>query len=110
MRHNSLETHPGKEKRGFQKKAFAAMNADTKNNILTIALEAAQLELERARMRLEDQQSKVVESIDKLTEEVGFLHNQLYHRKRSESIMFEAACDAMEVLHPGDPDNYDGCW
>ena len=86
------------------------MNADTKNNILTIALEAAQLELERTRMRLEDQQSKVVESTDQLTEEVGFLHSCLYNRKRSEPIMFQPACDAMEILHPGDPDNYDGCW
>ena len=86
------------------------MNADTKNTILTIALEATQLELERTKMQLEDQQSKVVESTDKLTEEVGFLHNQLYHQKHAEPTMFEAACDAMEVLHPGDPDNYDGCW
>ena len=86
------------------------MNADTKNNILTIALEAAQLELERTRMRLEDQQSKVVESTAKLTEEVSFLLSCLYNRKRSEPTMFQAACDAMEVLHPGDPDNYYGCW
>ena len=90
------------------------MNADTKNNILTIALEAAQLELERTRMRLEDQQSKVVESTDKLTEELGLLHNQLYYIKRSDPtefwVLFEAAADAMEVLHPGDPGNYVDGW
>ena len=83
------------------------MNADTKNNILTIALEAAQLELERTRMRLEDQQSKVVESTAKLTEEISFLHSCLYNGKRSQPTMWQAVCDAMEVLHPGDPENYD---
>ena len=83
------------------------MNADTKNNILTIALEAAQLELERTKMRLEDQQSKVVESTDKLTDEVNYIQSCLYARKRSEPITWQAACDALEVLHPGDPDNYD---
>ena len=80
-RHKSLETHPGKEKGAFERKLSRTMNADTKNNILTIALEAAQLELERTKMRLEDQQSKVVESTEKLTEEVSFLHSCLYNRK-----------------------------
>ena len=83
------------------------MNADTKNNILSIALETKQIELERARMQLEDQQSKVVEATVKLTEEVSFIHSCLYRRKDAEPIMYEAACDAMEILHPGDPDNYD---
>ena len=83
------------------------MNADTKNNILSIALEVKQLELERARMQLEDQQAKVVEATAKLTEEVSFIHSSLYQRKHAMPIMYEAACDAMEILHPGDPDNYD---
>ena len=80
------------------------MNADTKNNILTIALEAAQLELEKARMRLEDQQSKVVESTDKLSEEVSFLASQLGSKKyasEEHQIMYEAAADALDILHPG---------
>ena len=82
------------------------MNADTKNNILTIALEAAQLELERTKMRLEDQQSKVVESTDKLTDEVSYIQSCLYARRRSEPITWQAACDALEVLDPGNPLNY----
>ena len=86
---------------------FNNMNADTKNNILSIALEAKQLELERARMQLEDQQAKIIEATDKLKEEVSFIHSSLYHRKHAEPIMYEAACDAMEILYPGDPLNYD---
>ena len=86
---------------------FNNMNADTKNNILSIALEAKQLELERARMQLEDQQAKIVKATEKLTEEVSFLHSVLYHKKHEEPDMYEAACDAMEILHPGDPSNYD---
>ena len=80
------------------------MNADTKNNILAIALEAAQLEIERTKMQLEDQQSKVVESTDKLSEEVSFLASQLGHQKyasEEHQIMYEAAADALDILHPG---------
>ena len=80
------------------------MNADTKNTILTIALEATQLELERTKMRLEDQQSKVVESTDKLSEEVSYLASQLGHQKyasEEQQIMYEAAADALDILHPG---------
>ena len=86
------------------------MNADTKNNILTIALEAAQLELERTRMRLEDQQSKVVESTDLLTEEVSYLACQLEYRKHAsegDRILYEAAADALEILHPGNRNYYE---
>ena len=86
------------------------MNADTQNNILTIALEAAQLELERTRMRLEDQQSKVVESTDRLTEEVSFLACQLEskkHASESNQILYEAAADALEILHPGNKHYYE---
>ena len=85
------------------------MNADTKNNILTIALEVAQLELERTKMRLEDQQSKVVESTDKLSEEVSYLASQLGHQKyasEEHQIMYEAAADALDILHPGYGDYY----
>ena len=85
------------------------MNADTKNIILTIALEAAQLELERTKMRLEDQQSKVVESTDKLIDEVSFLASHLESKKyasEEHQILYEAVCDALEVLDPGNPLNY----
>ena len=85
------------------------MNADTKSNILTIALEAAQLELERTKMRLEDQQSKVVESTDKLTEEVSYLACQLVHQKHAsehDRLLYDAAAEALDILHPGDRDHY----
>ena len=85
------------------------MNADTKNTILTIALEAAQMELERTKMRLEDHQSKVVESTDKLSEEVSYLASQLGHQKyasEEHQIMYEAAADALDILHPGYGDYY----
>ena len=42
------------------------MNADVKNNILCIALEAEQLELERVRMQLEDQQAKLLKLLTNL--------------------------------------------
>ena len=90
-----------------QVKGISNMNSDIKNNILTIALEAKQHELEQARMQLEDQQAKIIEATDKLKEEVSFIHSSLYHRKHAEPIMYEAACDAMEILYPGDPKNYD---
>ena len=62
------------------------MNADTKSNILAIALEAKQLELERARMEAEDLRSRNVETTDKLTEEVSFIHVCLQNRQHDPSL------------------------
>ena len=82
------------------------MNADTQANILAMAVEATRLELERARMQLEDQQAKIVECTEQLTEEVSFLSAVLYSRRLELGhLMYNAARDAMEILHPGHPDN-----
>ncbi len=51
------------------------MDADTKNNVLAIALEAQQLDLERARMQLEDEQAKIARGLQKLTEEISFVQS-----------------------------------
>ena len=84
------------------------MNADTQANILAMTVEATQLEVERARMQLEDQQAKVSEATEKLMEEVSFLHAQLYSQRFKEPEMYAAACEAMEVLDPNDPRNWEG--
>ena len=80
------------------------MNADTKSNILAIALEAKQLELERARMEAEDLRSRNIETTDKLTEEVSFLHVCLQNRQHDPSLwhMYLAAREAMNIIHPGE--------
>ncbi len=90
-------------------KEHTDMNADLKSNILSIALEAKQLELERARMQLEDQQSKIVRATANLTEEVSYIQAQLYSRRNANSTnrsMYDAASDALEILDPGHPENY----
>ena len=89
--------------KGFSE-ALATMNADTKSNILAIALEAKQLELERARMEAEDLRSRNVETTDKLTEEVSFLHVCLQNRQHDPSLwhMYLAAREAMNIIHPGE--------
>ena len=63
------------------------MNADTKNTILTMALEAKQVALEQARMQSEDHRSKLVRCVEleeektrQLMEEVSFIQSQLYPR------------------------------
>ena len=86
------------------------MDADTKNIVLSIALEAKQLELERARMQLEDQQATIVRATAALTEEVSYIHAQLHSRRNDHQayrMIYDAASDAMEIISPGDPDNYD---
>ncbi len=90
------------------------MNADVKTNILSIALETKQLELERARMQLEDQNAKEArqkeldeEKTGQLVEEISFIKSQLYRNRNHESVssMYEAVCEALEILDPGDPRN-----
>ena len=92
------------------------MNADTKNNILSMALDSKQLELERARMQQEDQQAKHLRHLEqeeekkrRLMEEVSFIRSMLYEKRTQPSVrsIYEAALDAMEILGPGNPDNRD---
>ncbi len=83
------------------------MNADTQNNILSLTIEAQQLDLERSRMQLEDQRSTVIEKTDLLLEEVSFIRSHLYPSRHVNSTAYDAACDALEILDPGDPENYD---
>ena len=96
------------------------MNADTKNNILSMALEARQLELEQARMQSEDHQSKIVRCVEleeektrQLMEEISFIQSQLYSTPPRGNYVpnlrtcYDAACDALEILDPGNSANYD---
>ena len=79
------------------------MNADTRNNILSIALESKQLELERARMQLEDQQTNFERAAAKLTEEVSYIQSQLYNRRNVNGVfrtVYDAASDALEIIIP----------
>ena len=95
---------------------FNNMNADIKNNILSIAIDSKQLEIERARMQLEDQQAKHLRHIEqeeekkgRLMEEVSFIRTMLYEKRTQPSVrsMYEATLEAMEILDPGHPDNRD---
>ena len=86
------------------------MNADTKNNILSIVVEAQQLDLERSRMLLEDQRMQIIEKTAGVTEEVFFIRGILYpSRNRSETnrMMYEAACNAFNMLDPQHAESYD---
>ena len=86
------------------------MNADTKNIILSLALGAQQLDLERSRMLLEDQRSQVIEKTAQVIEEVSFLQIHLYQeRNRSDDdrMLFECACDALNILDPAHPSDRD---
>ena len=89
-------------------KSFNNMNADTKNNILSMALEAKQLELERARMQLEDQQAKIIEQSENVIEQVSYVQSILYNRRqdRTAESMYEAASNALDILEGGDANNY----
>ena len=82
----------------------SGVGKSTMSNILAIALEAKQLELERARMEAEDLRSRNVETTDKLTEEVSFLHVCLQNRQHHPSLwhMYVAAREAMNIIHPGE--------
>ena len=95
------------------------MNADTTNTILTIALEAKQMELEQARIQLEDHRSKLVRCVEleeektrQLMEEISFIQSQLSNIPPRGTFvpnlrtLYDAACDALEILDPGNPDNY----
>ena len=91
------------------------MNADTTNTILTIALETTKMELEQARMQSEDFQSKIAQRMEleeekknQLVEEISYIQSQLYRRRGNEIIesCYDAACEALEILDPGDPRNF----
>ena len=49
------------------------MNADTKNNILSLVVGAQQLDLERSRMLLEDQRMQIIEKTAGIREKVFFI-------------------------------------
>ena len=86
------------------------MNADTKNNILSLVVGAQQLDLERSRMLLEDQRMQVIEKTAQVIEEVSFLHSHLFQnrfRSARDRNMYESACDALNVLDPHHPESYD---
>ena len=80
-----------------------------------MALEAQQSEIERAQMQSEDFQSKLAQRMEleekktaQLTEEISYIQCQLYNTERTESMenWYNAACDALEILDPGHPENY----
>ena len=84
------------------------MNADTKNIILSLALGAQQLDLERSRMQLEDQRSQVIEKTAQVIEEVSLLHSYFYQRRNRlemNRMLFEASCDALNILDPAHPED-----
>ena len=85
------------------------MNADTINNILSLALEIKQRELEQKAMQFEDQQSKETKQMEireqktsQLMEEISYIQSQLYNKRRDTSIrhIYEATYDALEILDP----------
>ena len=79
------------------------MNADTKNNILSILVEAQQLDLERSRMLLEDQRMQIIEKTAQVLEEVSYMYSHFYlnkDRSNSDRMLYEAACDALDLLDP----------
>ena len=86
------------------------MNADMKNNILSMVIQAQQLDLERSRMQLEDQRSQVIEKTAQVMEEVSYLHSHLYlNRNRSDGyrMLYGSACDALNTLDPLRPEDRD---
>ena len=89
--------------------SMCAMNADTQNNILSMAVESQRLDLERSRMLLEEQRATIVEKTAQLVEEVSFLHSCLYQTRNlsdGDRLMYESACDALNMLDPSHPENY----
>ena len=84
-----------------------------------MALEAKQMELEQARMQSEHHRSTLVrcveqeeEKTNKLMEEISFIQAQLYPRggnvpNQILGSCYDAACEALEILDPGDPRNFD---
>ena len=84
-----------------------------------MALEAKQMELEQARMQSEDHRSKLVrcaeleeEKTRQLLEEISYIQSQLYPRggnvpNQILGSCYDAACEALEILDPGDPRNFD---
>ena len=83
-----------------------AMNADTKNNSLSLVVGAQQLDLERTRMLLEDQRMQIIEKTAGIREKVFFIRGILYpSRNQSETnrMMYEDACDALNLLDPEHP-------
>ena len=86
------------------------MNADTTNNILSLVVQAQQLDLERSRMLLEDQRMQVIEKTAQVIEEVSYLHSHLYlNRNRSDGyrMLSGSACDALNILDPLHPEDRD---
>ena len=86
------------------------MNADTTNKVLSLVVGAQQLDLERSRMLLEDQRMQVIEKTAQVIEEVSFVHSYFYlNRNRSERnrLLFEASCDALNILDPLHPEDRD---
>ena len=73
-----------------------------------MAVEATRLDLERALMELEDERAKVERATEKLMEEVSFIHSILYDERFEQPVLYRAACEAMEVLDPNDPRNWEG--
>ena len=59
------------------------MNADTKNNILSLVVGAQQLDLERTRMLLEDQRMQIIEKTAGVTEEVFFYSRYTVSNQKS---------------------------
>ena len=82
---------------------FNNMNADCKNNILSMALDSKQLELERARMQQEDQQAKHLKHLEqeeekkgRLMEEISFIRTMLYEKRTQPAVrsIYEAALES----------------
>ena len=85
------------------------MNADMKNNILSMVVQAQHMDLERSRMQLEDQRATAIEKTGEVIEEVSFLQSQLYSKRNQsdgDRMLYESACDALNVLDPAHPERY----
>ena len=86
---------------------MTTLTAHVQNLVLTTVVDGYICDVERARMQLEDQRSHAIRATDKLIEEVSYIQSLLYSAGLRNTQVYMAACDALEILDPGDPANYD---
>ena len=86
---------------------MATLTADVQIKVLSTVMDGHICDVERARMQLEDQRSHALRATHQLIEEVSYIQSHLYNSRLLNTHVYMAACDALEILDPGDPANYD---
>ena len=86
---------------------MATLTADVQIKVLSTVVDGYIFDVERARMQLEDQRSHAIRATAQLIEEVSYIQSHLYSSRVRYTQVYMAACDALEILDPGDPANYD---